>query len=268
MSTARRPRRRLPRRAGLLAIAGVLVAGSAVAATTPWNPEVGSKGGGPEGRRTLSRTHVPAAQVAALGVLRRGQTDRDRSTPTEDLLAALGSPGRGLRLGSVRLLRADDGSATVLTSVARLGDARYAPLIRDALCVSQTTGFTERERASRATVTSAGRKIPAPVPIGGSGCGSFEDLLRGRLRTVTTGLVPDGVARVEVKLTTGRVISAPVVDNYYVLPIDASNPGMPGSAQERRFRSVNGRRIDWVAPDGEVVRKNDIARTLRLARGS
>lgn len=261
-------RRRPSRRIALFATAAVLVGGTAVAATTPWNPQIGPDRGRSAGGASLSRTSVPAEQRAALGVFRREQTDRDRSTPTENALRDLGVEGRGARLSSIRLLRSHDGAATFLTSVKQLGNRRHPPATANAICLSETTTKTDREGAAKSTVDTAEGPIPAPVAIGGATCASFDDVLRGRMRTTTTGVVPDGVARVRVELTTGRVLDARVRDNFYALPLDVSNLGASpnsraGRAAMRRFRSINGRRIDWLDSDGQVRRKNDIARDLR-----
>lgn len=253
---------------GPLAVAGLAIGGTALAATTPWNPQVGPKSPNGSDRATVSRSAVPPEQVAALGVLRRPQTDRDRSTPTEGLLRTLGVPGRGLRIPSIRLLRAHDGAATVLMSLARLGDRREPPVTRDALCVSETTSAAQRRAERRSVPDGAGRALPVPVALGGSTCGSYGDLLRGRLRTVTTGLVPDGVSRVRVRMTTGQTVTAAVRENFYALPIDVSaggaSPQSPaGRAAFRRFRTINGQRIDWLDANGRTLRKNDLARSLR-----
>lgn len=253
---------------GPLAVAGLAIGGTALAATTPWNPQIGPD---PTDSPPVSHSAAPAEQIAALGVLRRPQTDRDRSTPTEDALRTLEAPGRGLRVDSIRLLRTHDGAATILMSLARLGDRRHPPVTRDALCVSETTSATQRDTARRQGQDHSNGLGPVPVALGGSSCGSYEDLLRGRLRTVTTGLVPDGVARVQVKLTTGRTVSARVRDNFYALPIDVSaggaSPRSPADrAALRRFRTINGQRIEWLNSGGDVVRKNDIARKLHRDR--
>ena len=103
---------------------------------------------------------------------------------------------REVRVDSVRLLRRRADSVTILVSIGRLG---HAPrVIDDTLCVLS-------EHKGRAPEIS--------------GCGTLEDVLRGRVRTTLppAGLVPDGARSVQVRVTGGRTIDAPVHDNYYDL---------------------------------------------------
>lgn len=232
--TRRRPTRRL----GLLAVLGVLVTGSAVAATGPWRPQLGDDH---RGRPRVATTTAPAAQLRALGVLRRPQADADRSAPVRRALRLLAArEDVGVRVDGVRLLAATPTAASVLVPLERSGthDPGYPDsTVTDALCVVRV------------------------FPGGGGGevCRSTADLRTGRLRTAAWGLVPDGVARVEVTTRTGRVLGAPVRDNFYALPLDldgtmrSDDPDF--AAEMAAFRSVLGRPVRWYGPDGHRVVK-------------
>jgi hypothetical protein len=237
-----RPRRRRPsRRVVVLATAGVLATGTAVAATTPWEPELGRPGDRP----SRSATPVPADQIAVLGVLRRKQTDDDRSPATRQVLRKMfGSISVGVRTDSVRRLARGRGGAAVLVSVEQDGvrDAdpgHPMPVTSDALCLERTIP-TRRG-------TTVGEK-----------CGSLDDLRSGHLRFPTAGLVPDGVASVRVRLRTGTVLTARVTNNYFALPIDIDADGRDDPRQAaamRRFHALAGRPIRWLDRDGRIVHK-------------
>lgn len=244
-TTATRTRRQPPRRIAALALVGVLATGTAVAATTPWTPELGR----PDDRPTVGTTTIPADQLAALAVLRRDQNDADRSAPTQNALHQTWTLTHiGVRTDGVRLLATDRDGAAVLVPVEQAGTAdadpgHVTPVIKNALCLKRT-------------ITDP--RAPTPHSSGGETCGTVQDLRAGRIGFVADGLVPDGVARVQVKLTTGDVLTANVENNYYKLPIDIEDSGRADprhTAAIQRFHTMNGRTIEWLDRDGAPVRK-------------
>lgn len=238
--------RRLPsRRIATVTMLGVLATGTAVAATTPWSPDLG----GPNDRPTVGTTSIPSDQLDALAVLRREQNDSDRSAPVQTALHQMSKLTHvGVHTDGVRLLASGPDGAAVLVPVEQSGTAdadpgHVTPVTKDALCLKRT--ITDNT-------------APTPHPSGGETCGTAEDLHAGRIRFVADGLVPDGVARVRVKLTTGAVLTADVTNNYYKFPIDleASGGSDPRyAAATQRFRTINGRPIEWLDQHGAPVPK-------------
>jgi hypothetical protein len=233
------------RRAGLLALGGVVFAGSAVAATTAvWHPTLGSdKVGHPQ----VAHAAVPAAQLAALGVLRRPQTAADRGPDVQQLLHLLtGGQINGVHTDAIRVLRRNADGITLLVPAERAGRRLASTTQHDALCL-----LTSGRRP--ATVTrDPGGKLHLGIPPGGitagQTCGTLRDLQTTGLRTgaysgkdlEAIGLVPDGVARVVVRLRRGRERTATVHGNVYV-----ANTGRelaPGWGV--RWLDAGGRRIE------------------------
>jgi hypothetical protein len=232
-TAGRRLRRTPPRRMAVLAVLATLVTGTAVAATTPWHPQLG---GHDLGHPTRATRPLPAAELSILGVLRRAQTDADRSPAAQAALRDLpGHEVAGVHTDGVRLLAARSDGDVILIPAERVGPADRHSL-RDALCVWRAL----RHGAA------------------GMNCGDADDLRAGRIRTVTSGLVPDGVRSVRVRLRTGTVLTARVTDNYYELPIDldlSSRDRRVQAAALARFRTVNGRPIEWFDGHGLRVAK-------------
>lgn len=222
-----------------MAGAVVLAGGTALAATTPWSPTLGD----PRiGHPAPATSPIPEDQLTALGVLRRPQTDRDRSETVRTTLRRLPAlEDVGVRTDGVRLLREDSTGSAVLVLLERSGTAdadpgHETPTVPDAICIERT-------------LASGG---------GGEKCGTVDDLYRGRLRTVGYGLVPDGVSTVQVTLKDGTVLDAPVADNYYALPIDLDHgrrgdPELPAAID--RFRLLDGRHLRWLDDAGSEIAK-------------
>jgi hypothetical protein len=230
-------RRRPSRRLALVGVLGVLVTGTAVAATAPWSPQLGDDH---RGHPRSATTPVPAEQRALLQVLRRPQTDADRSAPVRAVLRKLiDRENVGVRTDGVRLLARDRRLTAVLVPVERAGthDPGYPDAtVPDALCV----------------VTMS------PDGSGGQTCRSTADVRAGRARTVGYGLVPDGVARIRLTTKTGELIDVPVTNNFYVLPIGSGTLSSrdPNFAVElRRMQSLLGRPIHWLDAAGRRVAK-------------
>ena len=194
------------RRIGLALLAALVVSGSAMASTIGWDPILGDSDR-PSPQK--ARAGIPAEQVAALGVLRRPQTERDRSTSVEEMLRYLSRDViNGVHVDGIRVLRHTADSVTVLIPARRAAPSQHA--IRDALCVYR--------------MDTAGEALP--IGVGGT-CGDTGQLRTRGVGWVTASLVPDGVARVEVRRRGGRYQGATVRDNFYDLGTDAIVPAWP-----------------------------------------
>jgi hypothetical protein len=198
-----------------IALALVAFAGTALAAVAIWTPLLGtSQYGYNPGAATSS---PPAAQLAALAVLRRPQTDADRGALSQEALTYINDYTKGVRTAWVRLLATVDGEAFVLVPVeerdatASTGGAPVTSQpLADALCVYaiETVGVFE---------------------ING-GCWSLGDVSAGRasqaFETQFFGLAPDGAASATLSSPGAAPLSAPVRDNFFdiSLPQTAGPP--------------------------------------------
>jgi hypothetical protein len=186
--------RRLP----IAVVAGLALAGTALAATHPWSPSLGDRRLGPP--PAVSRLAPPASQLAILSVLRRTQTDRDRGAATANALRYLGRGGSGVRTAYIRLL----GLSAPSQGIVLIPMERYSPgpglVKRDALCV-----FYAEPNGDG----------------GGKHCFDTSDVQNGRARASLGvhqyGLVPDGVAKVTALFAEGPLVETAVHDNFYDL---------------------------------------------------
>ena len=214
------------RRAGLLAVGAVVVTGSALAATTGWHPVLGHQG---RDRPREANNGVPAAQLAALGVLRREQTNADRGPQVQAVLRLLMRQEiNGIHTDAIRTLRRQRNLVTMLVPVERVG--RRLPdhpssVQRHVLCVF----YGVQNTPPTTTVKDHGKTRTVPNltgdgPSAGSVCGDLNRLhttgIGAATRTdngtwLTSALVPNGVARVIVRLRHHRKVTATVHDNYY-----------------------------------------------------
>jgi hypothetical protein len=216
----RRPRLNGSRRTALLMAAGVLATGAALAATAPWSPIVGND---QQGHPTTSVAPLPADELAALGVLRRPQTDPDRSPEIAAMLKVLNpNVDNGVHPDDIRLLQSQPAGFSVLVPIDR--DVTNAPgyggppqVDNNVLCLFVASPPTSRG-ATDATATVYGQK-----------CGTVADLKAGRIlmggqyggRLTLTGLVPDGVTTIQLPLRNGTTITAPVTNNSFHINTDA-----------------------------------------------
>ena len=169
------------------------------APTQSWTPELGSD---ERGHPTIDRGSVPHDQLRALAVLRRPQTDADRSAPVQALLKRLDPLTHiGIRVDAIRLLADRDGWATVLVPMRRRqppnGGQGVVGTREDALCLMQSL----------------------PDGTAGETCGTTTDLYSRGIGWPDPpfGLVPDGVAEVELRAQGDESMRVPVTNNVYNL---------------------------------------------------
>lgn len=200
-----------------------------------WTPVLGDDH---RGHATISRDPVPPDELAALAILRRPPTAADRSPQVRALLRFLGSDaGTGVRVDAIRLLARHGDRVTVLVPIKRYGKPyrgllRSTTVIVDALCVMSTLP----DKVS-------GNPPPGAHLGGGVGgtCGILTDLVRRGIGWPGPpfGLVPDGVATVQLRVRGGKTVNAPVRNNVY----DLTRQTNLFAIQPPRWLDKNGQRI-------------------------
>jgi len=239
----RRPRFLRSTKLLLAGCASLAVAVPAVAATRPWEPLLGKPSVDGRSPRTTQEA-IPAQQRALLGVLRRAQTETDRSAATLGLLEPLAPTTDGVRLQGIRLLGGSAGApAVALVPVARLykrlPDQGGQLLAQDALCLTDHSSV----------VCATTEQLRAGGLMGSAGNYSY-------------GLVPDGVASVRFTLPDGQTQTVAVVENFFEAELQAI-PEHPTGAQITLFqqrdpdsdppRDRPTATITWLDSDGRAV---------------
>jgi hypothetical protein len=241
-------RRHRARWLALIAAGGVVAGGTALAATGAWHPVLGSPDRGPQ--PLAARAGVPADQLAALAILRRPQTDADRGPLVQSALKALSREFiNGIHTDAIRVVHHGPREVVVLIPAERVGPHGKGQRVhaeRNDLCLMSGA----YQKAS----TVGTLRFPAGYSWG-MACGGMDRVGstgletgyggrivgRGKFAEVTSHrvtLVPDGVARVTVRLRGGRSVTVPVVDNVYSYTIHGS-PAYLGTT----WLGADGRRI-------------------------
>jgi hypothetical protein len=244
VSAAHARRQRMPRhrRVTLLVALGVSITAPALAATGIWRPQIGDA---EHGSPSITAEAPPASALDHYAVLKRPETAKDRGALTQGALRLIGPGVTGVRTGYIRLLRDEHaGGAVVLIPVA--GFRGPFP-----------TALTQPDETQTAGVDGLCLFVADPTGGGASGCRSLDELLNGvgRLPQVAGsrmyGLVPDGVARVEVTLAEGPALSANVRNNLFVIDLSAQHfapPARPARAREVRWLDSSGALIERIEP--------------------
>ena len=152
-----------------IGVALLTVGGAGAAASSLWlspagNPLYGFNPG-------LTESSPPAAQLAALAVLRRAQTPADRGPGVQAALTDVNNFTTGIRSNYVRVLGTTSGGPVVLVPVQTRNAAAGQPAIQNALCV-----YYPAERG-RATVQ------PNQIELLEHGAGARRSGLRGPRHT-------------------------------------------------------------------------------------
>ena len=237
-STRRKRRQRRRRFVALGTAALVGVGGVATAATGLWSPQIGDRSDTP----SIARDAPPQAQLDALGILRRPQTDADRGDSSEYTLRFFGYL-RGVRLDYVRLLGTEAGGAGyVLVPAASEGasdaaklrelkaqhDGRAAPVpLKDPLCLfaRDPGGSGGRLKCASLQQVLGGRGVIGRSPAGGP--------------LTRFGLVADDVAQVRAgDGAAARVVD--VRDNFFEITTPIAKGSEPTALY---FLDADGREI-------------------------
>jgi hypothetical protein len=216
-------------------VACLAFGGTAMAATGVWDPGIGARSS--SGPASISTTPVPAALVAQIAVLRRDQTDQDRSPEVEATLARASLAG-GVRPDSARFLAPGaNGEATVMFS-AEKGSSFVSE--GEPVCVDRPfapfhqSGYLDN----------------------GAFCFGLGELLSGHAYAtdaevasntwLTVGVVPDGVATVTAEFGSAPDVTVPVTNNYWEL--SPSGPQLSNANGEAGVEHTV-----WRDADGNVV---------------
>jgi hypothetical protein len=202
----------LVRRPLLTALAFAAVAGTATGASI-WLPTLGDQRYGDN--PGVSASSPPQAELDALAVLSRPQTDADRGAMTEAVLADINSATKGVRTSYVRLLAGAGDNAFVLVPVVERdslsvdGGPPSAPPLRDALCV-----------------------YAAVQPTTSAQCWSLAQVLSGaafaQLGDQLFGLAPDGAVAANVTVAGGQTLTASVQNNFFDVSLPQTG-GLPST---------------------------------------
>jgi hypothetical protein len=236
---ATRVRRRPARWLALLAAGGVVAGGTALAATGAWHPVLGSPDRGPQ--PLAAGAGVPADQLAALAILRRPQTDADRGPLVQSALKVLSRQFiNGIHTDAIRVVHHGPREVVVLIPAERVTTERDDLCLMSGTYQKASTVGTLHFRAGYSWGMACGgmdrvRSTGLETGYGGRivGRGTFADVTSHRVT-----LVPDGVARVKVRLRGGRSVTVPVKDNVYNYTIHGS-PAYLGTT----WFGADGRRI-------------------------
>jgi hypothetical protein len=225
-SRRRRPHLRVGRRRfAVVALVVMALAGTAVAERAPWEPWIGNQR---SGYPTLSPSAPAGSTLEVLSVLRRSQTELDRDSQVQAVLHDVGPRLQGIRTAYVRNLEPDVAwAAATLVPVESYSDAQGTG---EAVCLLYPTPGIEGSHGASLNCWHPG-EITA---------GEAYVALRTVSRVHVFGLVPDGVAAVEVHFADGTGASAAVKENYFAASF-ASSSG-------RVVRSV-----EWLDSDGNPV---------------
>lgn len=288
----RQPARRrwfAPRAFGI-ALVGLAVGGTAIAAVAPWNP-MGSNSD------AATTTPPPPDQLNTLAVLRRPQSDTDRGPLITALLKREGQrPHEGkVRLPFVRHLRdVETKIGVVLAGSKETGTLSTASLYlvpRTArpdprfdryggplqFCLESVHDFWPDPGTTPPDVLNQARRSRDPVPprppalsdrvTGGGTCGSAHVVRMkglssgGAFAGNIVGIVPDGVAAIRARTRDGQLVKARVENNSFQLlapgwklPPDPHDrdprPGAPPLSGQ--FKSGT---FEWLDAAGKVIRR-------------
>lgn len=206
----------------VVGIGALVVAAPAAAIIHPWQPELSRPG--IDGPVTTSSAGVLASASDVLAVLRRPQTDADR-TLTAPLIRRVGSANLvdGVQTDSIRSLAPDWALVPVHTVLSRRGGAS----VHDQLCLTDGNTMTCQPAAKVA--------VDGVWVLAGS-----------RLASV----VPDNVARVRYVSSGGDSSTVDVHDNFFAMTLSADRPVPSDDGPPAPPRSGQ---LQWLDAKGDVV---------------
>jgi hypothetical protein len=191
-------------------------AGTAFAAVAIWTPLLGNQQYGYNPGAATSAP--PEAQLDALAVLRRPQTDADRGALSQAALTYINDYTSGVRTAYVRLLATVGDTSFVLVPVEE----------RDATAAAGEAPTESTPLANALCVYAS----DADDGHTGVRCWALADVIDGHAAATFEGqffgLAPDGATTATLSTGVGPTISAPVSSNFFALalPSNSSPPPM------------------------------------------
>jgi hypothetical protein len=222
-------------RRGLLLGLGLLaIAAPAAAIVQPWNPTLGRPGIDPPVAR--DNAPVSADATGALAVLRRPQSAEDRATAAP-LLRTVANQVDGAQVDAIRALATDWALVPVKDVATGNGAVEH-----DQLCITNGDSIA---CGPAATVRLNGVGLSQATPN----------------RTILSGLVPDGVARVRFTPSRGAPVEVAASSNFYSLTIaEVGSAGMVKAPEGSNGPAMIpgpplpiGGRIEWLDSKAQVV---------------
>jgi hypothetical protein len=227
-------------------------AGTAMAATGVWDPQIGTEASNSPPPST-STNPVPTDLTDALGTLRRAPDARDRGPEVEKTLGTLGNLFvQGVRPDSVRYIEpwGDHGEAVLLFSAessvfADTEDPACVaiPSVGGAGAINGEAGVEcfELDKILAGKAISASERLPRR-----------EGQVVKRGHGEAFGLVPDGVSSITAEFENGFQLDATVADNFFKFGWDPADAG-EDEADVNPLKMIGPARIIWRDADGNVV---------------
>jgi hypothetical protein len=232
-----------PSRIVAIGAACLAFGGTAMAATGVWDPGIGADSS--QGPAEVSNTPVPTAMAGVFAVLRRDQTDQDRSPEVEATLAKA-ALADGVRPNSVRYLGpGEPGEATIMFSAEMPGSFSHG---EEPICVDRPyapfrdNGFTDNDPFC----------FGLGEVLSGHGFGMMSSA--GTSSWLTVGVVPDGVATVTAQFGSAPDVTVPVVDNYWELTLsgaELSNANSDSGVVHTVWHDADGNVVPQAPGDGQ-----------------
>ncbi len=198
---------------------------------------------------------IPAALASRFAVLRRPQTSEELHLANGSISETLATPGltRVLR-SSIRILRTEPAGVRYYMVVGYRRS--FGDLGGSAGCTAAVTGsphpseLAAQKAARRAAVkpvvcvlaTEGPIAFPCAQPSELDTIG-YETSDYGRPPAVVTGIIPDGVAKVEAVYPHRRTLLVPVTDNLLIYRVRLPAP------------NAAPKEVRWLNSSGEVVRR-------------
>jgi hypothetical protein len=238
-------------RIAAVGLACLAFAGTAMAATGVWDPQIGTEASNSP-PPTTSTNPVPTDLTEAIGALRRAPDARDRGPEVEKTLSTLGNSFvQGVRPDSVRYLEpwGDHGEAVVLFSA----ESSVFATTEDPACVAiPSTGGAGAVNGEAAVECFELDKILAGKAITSSERLHREGELVKPGHGEAFGLVPDGVSSITAEFENGFQLDVPVADNFFKFgwdPVDAGED----VADLTHLKTIGPSRIIWHDAEGNVI---------------
>lgn len=198
---------------------------------------------------------IPAALASRFAVLRRPQTREELHVANGSISETLATPGltRVLR-SSIRILRTRPTGVPYYMVVGYRrsfgdlgGSAGCSPAVTGSQHQSELAAQKAARRAAvRPVVCVIATERPIAFPCAEASeldTIGYETSDYGRPPAVVTGIIPDGVAKIEALYSHGRTVLVPVTDNLLIYRVHLPAP------------NAAPKEVRWLNSSGEVFRR-------------